>query len=74
MYQAYALYSHDALRRYDNDVSDSAAGDSDDDGDPERARRELGATRLPLTDPFGDPVPIGKGAPAPHFVFMCTRF
>lgn len=49
------------LRRYEDDASDTAAGDSDDD-EPERARRELGATRLPLTDPFGDPVPIGKGA------------
>ena len=60
------------MRRYDNDVSDSAAGDSDDDGDPERARRELGATRLPLTDPFGDPVPIGKGAPL-RISFSCAR-
>ncbi len=48
------------LRRYEDDASDTAAGDGDDE--PERARRELGATRLPLTDPFGDPVPIGKGA------------
>ena len=53
-------------RRYDDDVSDSAAGNSDDDGYPERARRELGATRLPLTDPFGNTVPIGKGASPPH--------
>ncbi len=50
-------------RRYEDDASDNAAGSTDDDGDPERARRELGATRLPLKDPFGDLVPIGKGVP-----------